>query len=82
MANQNSLHMQKKTKTTKKKQIIDPCPICSKELHLNNEFTQRVGLLGDYDEVIGWLCPHCSSEFDTDNKIVKFLGESNIRGEA
>ena len=82
MGNQSLLHMQKKTKTTKKKQIIDPCPICSKELHLNNEFTQRVGLLGDYDEVIGWLCPHCNSEFDTDNKIVKFLGESNIRGEA
>jgi len=82
MANQNSLHMQKKTKTTKKKQIIDPCPICSKELHLNNEFTQRVGLLGDYDEVIGWLCPHCNSEFDKDDHIVKFLGESNIRGEA
>tara|TARA_R100000656_G_C3872987_1_gene112625 strand:+ start:75 stop:299 length:225 start_codon:yes stop_codon:yes gene_type:complete len=74
--------MQKKTKTTKKKQIIDPCPICSKELHLNNEFTQRVGLLGDYDEVIGWLCPHCNSEFDKDDHIVKFLGESNIRGEA
>ena len=82
MANQNSLHMQKKTKTTKKKQIVDPCPICSKELHLNNEFTQRVGLLGDYDEVIGWLCPHCNSEFDTKDHLTKFLGENGIRGEA
>ena len=82
MENQNSLHMQKKTKTTEKKKIVDPCPICSKELHLNNEYTQRVGLLGDYDEVIGWLCPHCRSEFDVDNHIVKFQGEGNIRGEA
>jgi uncharacterized protein with PIN domain len=82
MENQNSSHMQKKTKTTKKKKCIDPCPICNKELHLNHEFTQRVGLLGECEDVVGWMCPHCSSEFDTDNHLVKFLGEGNIRGEA
>ena len=82
MENQNSSHMQKKTKTTKKKECIDPCPICNKELHLNHEFTQRVGLLGDQEDVVGWMCPHCSSEFDTDNHLVKFLGEGSIRGEA
>ena len=82
MESQNSLHMQKKTKTTKKKEIIDPCPICDKELHLNHEYTQRVGLLGDFNEVMGWLCPHCKSEFDTENHLTKFLGEGNIRGEA
>tara|TARA_R100001530_G_scaffold90850_2_gene63124 strand:- start:105 stop:329 length:225 start_codon:yes stop_codon:yes gene_type:complete len=74
--------MQKKPKTTRKKKTVDPCPICSEELHLNHEFTQRVGLLDDYDEVIGWVCPHCSSEFDVDNHLVKFMGEGNIRGEA
>ena len=82
MGNQNSLHMQKKTQTTKKKEVVDPCPICSKELHLNHEFTQRIGLIGDYEEVIGWVCPHCSSEFDVDDHLTKFLGEGNIRGEA
>ena len=82
MANQNLSHMQKKTKTTQKKQIVDPCPICSKELHLDSEYTQRIGLLGNHDEVLGWLCPHCNSEFDTDNHLTKFLGEGNIRGEA
>ena len=82
MESQRLSPMQKKTKTVKKKEIVDPCPICSKELHLNNEFTQRIGLLGDYDEVIGWLCPHCNSEFDVDNHLDKFLGEGNIRGEA
>ena len=82
MANQNLSPMQKKTKTTEKKKIVDPCPICNKELHLNNEFTQRVGLLDDYDDVIGWLCPHCRSECDTENHIVKFLGEGNVRGDA
>ena len=82
MENQNSSHMQKKTKTTRKSKTVDPCPICSKELHLNHEFTQRIGLLGDLDEVVGWICPHCRSEFDTDNHLVKFLGEGSIRGEA
>ena len=82
MENQNSSPMQKKTKANKKKELIDPCPICNKELHLNHEFTQRVGLLGDFDEVVGWLCPHCKSEFDEDNHLTKFLGEGNIRGEA
>ena len=82
MENQNLSHMQKKPKTTKKKKKVDPCPICGEELHLNHEYTQRIGLLGDYDEVIGWLCPHCSSEFDVDNHIVKLLGEEGMRGEA
>ena len=74
--------MPKKTRETRKKEKADPCPICNKELYLNEEFTQRVGLLGDYDEVIGWLCPHCHSEFDTDNHLVKFMGENGMRGEA
>ena len=82
MANQNLSPMQKKTKTTRRRKILDPCPICNGELHLNHEFTQRVGLLGDMDEVIGWICPHCRSEFDVDNHLVKFEGEGNIRGEA
>ncbi len=82
MASQNLSPMQKKTKTTKKKKAVDPCPICDRELHLNHEFTQRIGLLGDFDEVIGWLCPHCNSEFDIDNHLTKFQGEGNIRGEA
>ena len=69
-------------KKNQKKKVVDPCPICSKELYLDEQFTQRVGLLGDYDEVIGWLCPHCSSEFDTDNHLTKFLGEDGVRGEA
>ena len=74
--------MPKQPKNSKKKKAADPCPICNKELYLNEEFTQRVGLLGDYDEVIGWLCPHCSSEFDVDDHLTKFLGENGMRGEA
>ena len=79
MENQSLSPMSKKTK---KKKPADPCPICNKELYLNEEYTQRVGLLGDFDEVIGWLCPHCNSEFDRDDHLIKFLGENGIRGEA
>ena len=82
MENQRLSPMQKKTKTAKKKKIVDPCPICNKELHLNHEFTQRIGLLDEFDSVMGWLCPHCNSEFDVEDHLTKFLGESNIRGEA
>ena len=82
MESHKSSHMPKKTKTTKKKKIVDPCPICSKELHLYHEFTQRVGLLDNFDEVVGWLCPHCHSVFNIDNELVKFMGEDGMRGEA
>ena len=79
MERQSSSHMPKKTE---KKKIIDPCPICNDELYLSEEFTQRIGLLGDFDDVVGWLCPHCKSEFDADNHLTKFLGENGLRGEA
>ena len=82
MESHKSSHMPKKTTTTEKKKIVDPCPICSKELHLNHEFTQRIGLLDNYDEVVGWLCPHCRSEFNEDNQLTKFMGEGGMRGEA
>ena len=78
MENQSLSPMSKKTK---KKKPADPCPICNKELYLDTTFTQRVGLLGDFDEVVGWLCPHCRSEFNTDNHLTKFLGENGIMGE-
>tara|TARA_Y100000310_G_C20504468_1_gene725718 strand:+ start:747 stop:962 length:216 start_codon:yes stop_codon:yes gene_type:complete len=69
-------------KKKSKKKTVDPCPVCGNELYLNEEFTQRVGLLDDRDSVIGWLCPHCRTEYDTDDHINKFLGEDSIRGEA
>ena len=79
MANQNFSHMEKKTK---KSDTVDPCPICSKDLYLDDTFTQRVGLLGDTDDVIGWLCPHCRSEFDVDEHLTRYKGKDGMTGEA
>ena len=73
---------QKKFKTTKHKKIKDPCAVCDDELYLDGEFTQRIGLIGDMDEVYGWMCPHCKSEFDLDGKITNLGGTGNISGEA
>jgi uncharacterized protein with PIN domain len=79
MANQRLSHMPKQKI---KKKALDPCPVCGTELYLTDEYTQRVGLVDDYDSVIGWLCPHCKTEYDSDDHIRKFLGENGIRGEA
>lgn len=79
MANQNLSHMPKETK---KKGLNDPCPICNKELYLDSKYTQRIGILDDFDEIDGWMCPHCKSEFDNENHLTKFLGTNGARGEA
>ena len=73
---------QKKYKKTKHKIIKDPCAVCNGELYLDDKYTQRIGLINDDDEVTGWQCPHCKSEYDLDNKIVNLGGLTNITGEA
>ena len=73
---------QKKFKETKRKVIQDPCAVCDEELFLDGEFTQRIGLIDEFDTVTGWMCPHCKSEYDTDGKIVNLGGTTNIAGEA
>jgi|TARA_R100000742_G_C4218458_1_gene42895 hypothetical protein len=74
--------MQKKPKTTRKKKIIDPCPVCDMELHINNKYTEKIGLIDEYEKIIGWICPHCDSEFDVDDHLVRITGGSGQRGEA
>ena len=82
MANQNLSPMQNEKNNNDDIPLEDPCPVCKEELYLNEEYTQRIGLVNDFEEVIGWLCPHCKTEYDTDTKIVRFLGSPEIGGEA
>ena len=58
-------HYSKKKKNHK---IKDECPVCDKDLYYNGEISKRVGLLDEDDEVIGWLCPFCKTEFDFNEK--------------
>lgn len=73
---------QKKFKKTNSKKIKDPCVVCDKELYLDGDFTQRVGLINERDDVYGWMCPHCSTEYDMDGKITSLNGNGNVSGEA
>ena len=75
---QNYSHIKKKRKN---KEFIDNCPVCSKNLYLNEEYTQRVGIVDEEDEVLGWMCPHCKSEFDIESKLLKLMGFTT-KGEA
>ena len=69
---------------TKRKnhKIEDLCPVCDKNLYFNGDISKRVGLLDADDEVIGWLCPFCKTEFDFNEKVIHIMGDEEIRGEA
>ena len=67
---------------TKKSKLKDLCPICDKNLYLNDDFTKRIGLIDKHKEVTGWVCPECSSEFDLKDNIVYIYGEDSIQGKA
>ena len=66
---------------TKKSNIKDLCPVCEKSLYLNSDISKRVGLIDGDDEVIGWLCPYCKTEFDFNEKVIYILCNEYIRGE-
>ena len=70
---------------TQQKKILMPeednCPICEESLYLNNEYTQRVGLLNEDNQCCGWACPHCESTFDETSNITGVMG-MDIEGDA
>jgi hypothetical protein len=67
----------------KKNSIIqDLCPACEKNLYLNGDVSKRIGIVDDDDDVIGWLCPYCKTQFDFDEKVVDLMASEEIRGEA
>ena len=72
----------KKNKKVKKKKNSDLCPVCDYNLYFNSDFTQRIGVLDDTKDIVGWICPECHSEFDLDNNILYIYGENSIQGKA
>ena len=74
----NFLHTKKK-----KKNEQDLCPVCDGDLYYNENYTQRIGIInttGDY-ELLGWICPHCKSEFDNSSKVMYIYGENFSSGD-
>ena len=78
MEKQPHWHKQQEKKPTNNDDI---CPICKQSLYLNQEYSQRVGLIDEDDMVVGWMCPHCDSSFDLDDKLTGIFGD-DIKGEA
>ena len=71
---------QKKFSKSKKK-IKDPCNVCDKELYLDDTYTQRIGMIDEDEEVYGWMCPFCQSEFDVDGEIIRIFRNGKIQGD-
>ena len=67
----------KKNKGIKKK---DLCPVCDYNLYFNSKLSQRIGILDDTKDIVGWICPECSSEFDLNNNILYIYGENSTQG--
>ena len=55
--------------------------MCNESLYLNDEYTQRVGLLDEDDYCCGWMCPHCDGMFDIDDNLTGINGMDEM-GEA
>ena len=63
------------------KSELDLCPMCKESLHLDEDYTQRIGVLDENDYCCGWMCPHCSGMFDNDNNLTGINGMDEM-GEA
>jgi hypothetical protein len=58
------------------------CEVCDYDLHLNSDFSKKVGILGPNKKIIGWMCPKCNTEFDYKDRIMYIYGEDFEHGEA
>ena len=79
---QNSLRTNPKDKAELIENEVDACEICDGDLYYNEKYTKRVGMLDSGNKVCGWMCPHCKSEFDFDNKILYIYGQNSVKGDA
>ena len=49
---------------------------------LDETLQQRIGVLDESKDIVGWICPECASEFDLNNNIMYIYGEDSAQGEA
>ena len=66
----------------KKKGINDPCPVCEENLYYDDDYTRRIGLLDNYDELEGWMCPYCRATFDNFNNLSYIRTVNTTQGKA
>jgi len=87
MGQQKNLNLAQKSlnevlKGLGKKKSKEPCPVCENELYFNDELSKKCALLDDNNFVVGWICPHCRSEFDNDDNIVEIFTGMEGKGES
>ena len=68
----------------KRNKRIDKCPICSKNLYINRTYTMRIGIINTRveNELLGWICPYCKTEFDNNDEIMYIYGQDFDAGRA
>ena len=67
--------------TEDKGKVEDPCPVCGSELYHDEVTTKRAAIMDSKDNIIGWLCPFCKTEFDSGDNIVTLLSGIMQEGE-
>lgn len=87
MGNQKSLLQQNKSlkdviKHIGEKDVLDPCPICNVELFFDETTSKRCAILDANNNVVGWLCPNCKSEFENDDTVVDLFTNLEVKGES
>ena len=72
---QGLFHTAKKNKDGK--ETLDLCPVCDVNLWHDEKYTKRCAIVDEEtDELCGWVCPFCTTEFDNDSNIVDlYAGE-------
>ena len=56
----------------KGKKVKDPCMVCEEDLYYSEKYSRRIALT-EKEEVVGWVCPYCFSEFTQNDDIVKIM---------
>ena len=77
-----SLRTTPKNKSKLSEKEPDLCEVCDYDLYHNEKYTKRIGMLDSGNRVCGWMCPHCKTEFDFDNKILYIYGQDSVKGDA
>ncbi len=75
---QNLSHMRKRTQ----KKNLDPCPVCEENLYHDENYTKRIGILNDFDQIDAWMCPYCRATFDKKNNLMYITGVDSMQGKA
>jgi len=65
-----------------KKKSKEPCPVCENELYYDDKLSKKCALLDEYDNILGWICPYCRSEFDNSDNLVEMFKGTVTKGES